>query len=177
MTNELKKLIDALDRLFGSFPKISDEVVFEYVCGLDDSQAISKLDYPGLYLIEIHTGGGPNEVNHWISELQLEWEHEDYKKKHTSNFKKVRIKAHTELPEWMPLYIGKSKKVSKRVWEHIHLELEKPTYAMKIAARPTMAKRKFRLSVYRLPKEHYDIIAPKLESAMRQKLNPLIGRQ
>lgn len=81
------------------------------------------------------------------------------------------------LSEWMPVYLGKSKNVARRVLEHINLPLEKTTFALKLKARPAMALRAFRFHALELKVENYDIIAPALESALRNRLHPLIGKQ
>ena len=171
------KLDAELTHAFADFKNVAMELQPEYVCSLADEKKISEQDYAGIYLIEVHTGGKSIDVKEWISALRLEWEHPDFLKKFTANFKEKRIRHHKSLPEWMPLYIGKSKTVGKRVLEHLNLELDKSTFAMKIKARPTMAKRDFRLSTLRLPVRNYSIIAPALESALRDRINPLIGKQ
>lgn len=166
-----------LTRAFTKFKDIANDLQPEYVCSLADEVTIAEQKYAGIYLIEIHTGDKQADAKEWISALRLEWEHPDFLKRFTANFKKKRIRQHISLPEWMPLYIGKSKAVGKRVLEHINLELDKSTYAMKIKARPTMAGREFRLSTLQLPVVNYGIIAPALESALRDRINPLIGKQ
>ena len=77
----------------------------------------------------------------------------------------------------MPLYLGKSKNIAGRVWEHINLKLAQPTTAMKLKERSNMANQRFRLSTIRVEVENYDLIMPKLESALRDKYNPVLGRQ
>jgi len=60
------------------------------------------------------------------------------------NPKKQRIKVHLdqgELKEWMPLYIGKSKHINRRLWEHVYLPLAKKTFALKLNERPTIISR------------------------------------
>lgn len=175
------KTITEIDLLltdaFADFNDIAKQLQMEYVCCLSDAKTIALQNYEGLYQIDVRTENGPADVKQWISALRLEWEHPDFLKKFTANFKEKRIRQHTTLPEWMPLYIGKSKQVGKRVWEHINLDLTKSTFAMKIKARPTMAARQFRLSTFRLDVKNYNIIAPALESAFRDRINPLIGKQ
>lgn len=175
--NSIKELDDLLVNVMKRFPAIAEEISFEYLCPLSEIGTIQGQNYKGLYKIDIHAGTGPTEVSLWIAELQLEWEHEDFKKKFTANFKKKRIEKHAELQEWMPLYIGKSKNVGKRVMEHLNLGLDKNTFALKINARPKTSQRLFRLSTVKLDVESYNIIGPALESALRERYSPLIGKQ
>lgn len=175
--NQIHILDAELTRVFKEFQSVASELRPEFVCGLADEEKISKQNYPGLYLIEVHTDSKNIDVKEWISALRLEWEQPEYLRSFTANFKERRIRQHMVLLDWMPLYIGKSKNVGKRVLEHLNLGLEKSTFAMKIKARPKISERKFRLSTLPLPVKNYDIIAPALESALRDRLNPLIGKQ
>ena len=75
------------------------------------------------------------------------------------------------------IYIGKSKNISKRVYEHIFLELNKKTFAMKLFARENLIDEIFRLSAIRIEIKNYDAIIPIVESELRNRFNPLIGRQ
>ncbi|ENW08420.1 hypothetical protein F934_00007 [Acinetobacter beijerinckii ANC 3835] len=97
--------------------------------------------------------------------------------KNTPNFQKKRINHHVSLAEWMPLYLGKSKNVGKRVLEHINLAINKKTYALKLKARRDMSNYKLRLCAVPIEVQHYDIIVPVLESKLRDRFNPLIGKQ
>ena len=176
--NRILKLDAELTSLFSDFKSVASELNPEYICSLADEAKILEQKYAGIYLIEIHTGENSTDVVEWISELRLQWEHPDFLKKFTANFRKKRIRHHKSLSEWMPLYIGKSKNVGKRVLEHLNLGLDKSTFAMKIKARPTMAQRELRLSTLRLQQVgNYNIIAPALESALRDRINPLVGKQ
>ncbi|MES2010551.1 MAG: hypothetical protein V4468_16885 [Pseudomonadota bacterium] len=168
---------EQLTSLFSNFNKIADEIDIPFICNLSDERKIATLDYPGIYRIDVYAGNSPCDIGSWIAEFQSEWEHQDFKKKFTPNFKKKRIARHSELSEWMPLYLGKSKKICARVLEHINLELEKTTFALKIKARPSMAKREFRLHALEVPVQNYNLIVPTLEAAMRNRFNPLIGKQ
>lgn len=147
------------------------------ICPLSDEMTIARHTYPGIYRIDISTAGGPTEIAAWVDALRHEWEHDDFKKSFTPNLKKKRIAQHSTLLEWMPLYLGKSKKVGPRVLEHINLGLKKTTFALKLKARPGMAVRSFRLHTLELPVQNYDVIAPALEAALRNRYHPLIGKQ
>lgn len=166
-----------LSTLFANFDDVATELEMPLVCSLSEEETIAQHTYPGLYRIDVSTAGGPTEVSAWVEALRQEWEHEDFKKSFTPNLKKKRIAQHRELPDWMPLYLGKSKKVGMRVLEHINLGMKKTTFALKLKARPGMAARSFRLHTLELPVQNYDVIAPALETALRNRFHPLIGKQ
>lgn len=173
--------ITAFDRnlssLFERFSAIAGEVTFNPICELDDYETIARQQYPGIYLIEIKVLERHPSFNAWAVWFQSEWVRPEYERMHVPNPKKKRLSVHSELAEWVPLYIGKSKNIAKRVWEHIHLKLEQPTTSMKIGRRANMANQRFRLSTVRVDVENYDLIMPKLEAALRDKHNPILGRQ
>ena len=138
---------------------------------------IEKQSYSGIYRIDISTEKSILDAPTWIEALRVEWEHEDFLKKFTPNFKKKRIAQHRTLLEWMPFYLGKSRNVGKRVLEHINLGLDKNTFALKLKARPTMRNRAFRLHTLKLPVENYDLIVPAMEGILREQFHPLVGKQ
>ncbi len=77
----------------------------------------------------------------------------------------------------VPLYIGKSKKISGRVHQHIYSAIEKTTFALKLNAREHAKKELFRLSIIPIPYENYNWIVPVVENTLRNQLNPIIGKQ
>jgi hypothetical protein len=135
------------------------------------------LSYSGIYFIEIKNDKIHTSFETWISYFKSEWENEIYKGKFVSNPKKNRINKHIELKEWVPLYIGKSKNIKKRIQEHIYLPLEKPTFALKLNSREHLRQSTFRISTINIPVKNYNWIMPVSESSLRDKLNPIIGRQ
>lgn len=175
--HRLHTLDKQLTTLFSNFEDIAGELDLPVVCSLSDEKKIAEQAYPGIYLIDVSTAGTTCDLASWIETFRLEWEHADFKKKFTPNLKKMRIARHNQLLEWMPLYIGKSKNVGARVLEHINLGLDKTTFALKLKARPTMAKRMFRLHTLELRVSNYDLVVPTLEAALRNRFNPLIGKQ
>lgn len=173
----ISRLDGTFSPLFEEIVKVASEVEIPYVCDLSDETKIATQSFPGIYRIDISTAGLTCNVSEWIERFRIEWEHDDFKKKFTPNLKKKRIAFHTVLPEWMPLYLGKSKNVSGRVLEHINLPLEKTTFALKLKARPEMTKYKLRLHALPVLVRNYDLIVPAFESALRNRFNPLIGKQ
>lgn len=175
--NRLSAIDHQLSVLLAPLSVIAAEVDMPLICPLSDEREISRHTYRGLYRIDVSTIGENRDLAQWLSLFRSEWEHADFKKSFTPNLKKKRIAGHTVLSEWMPVYLGKSKNVARRVLEHINLPLEKTTFALKLKARPAMALRAFRFHALELEVENYDIIAPALESALRNRFHPLIGKQ
>lgn len=175
--NPISTLDLALSTLFKEFSTLANELNFNPICELDDADAIAAQQYPGVYLIEIKVLESHASFKAWASWFHGEWVRPEYERMHVPNPKKKRLSAHTELAEWVPLYIGKSKYIAGRVWEHIHLKLEQPTTGMKIGQRLNLVNQRFRLSTIRVEVENYDLIMPKLEGALRDKYNPILGRQ
>ncbi len=145
----------------------------------DDLIPWNDIAYKGIYLLEIKNEGRFTNFDSWITDFQEIWENEEYKRKFTPNTRKIRIQAHRhkDLQEWIPLYIGKSRNVSKRVHEHIYKELHKTTFALKLKARTNLKSHIFRLKVLEIDVHNYDSIVPKVEWQLRNRINPIIGKQ
>jgi hypothetical protein len=93
------------------------------------------------------------------------------------NTKKIRIQKHLELTDYIPMYIGKSKRIKGRVYEHIFKDINKTTSALKLKARENIKNETFRLSFLRIDTNNYDWIVPVIEKTLRNKLNLIIGKQ
>lgn len=135
------------------------------------------LDCSGLYLIEIKNNTNHNTFEEWIAAFQILWEDKNYKYKFVPNIKKMRIRTHSELTDYIPMYIGKSKKIKGRVYEHIFKDINKTTFALKLKARENIKHEAFRLSFLRIDTDNYDWIVPVIERTLRNKINPIIGKQ
>lgn len=174
LDKELLKLQDV-------FTQVAGDVSFSKICTLDHDEEVNKQRYAGIYLIEICTAGDHKDLSGWYNAFQEAWEHPDFRAKFTPNTRKKRIGAHYKLLEWMPLYVGKSKEIAARVRGHIDLGFNSKTFALKLRARIDHIKlADLRLSTIDLSsvsKKNYNIIAPTLEHAMRNRLNPLVGKQ
>ncbi|WP_439185907.1 hypothetical protein [Carboxylicivirga taeanensis] len=136
-----------------------------------------EITHPGIYLLEIKNNRQFESFEEWVENFRAEWENEKYLRKFTPNLKKMRIRAHSELAEWIPLYIGKSKNISGRIHGHIYKELHKTTFALKLMARENLKNELFRLKTIKISVENYDAIIPRIEWQLRNQLNPLIGKQ
>ncbi|WP_333601300.1 hypothetical protein [Flavobacterium sp.] len=136
-----------------------------------------KIECQGLYLIEIKNDSKFNHFKEWADEFCLKWTDPLYIKKWVPNPKKKRLSKHSELKDWIPLYIGKSQKINARFYEHIYLRLEQPTTGLKLKARENMQNEVFRLSYINIPTQNYDWVMPVFENNLRNRINPILGRQ
>ena len=174
------RALDAeLTRVFAGFQALATTLNFVEICDLSDETTIAQQHYPGIYKIDIHTGDDHSSFNAWYEWFRKEWVTDAYERKHVPNPKKKRVAVHMDqpLPEWLPIYIGKSRDIAGRVLGHLHLKLNQPTTALKLRARVNMANQRFRLSTLRVDVENYDLIMPKVESALRNFHSPILGRQ
>lgn len=158
------------------FGEILPSLAFQQVCKLGDLETIRQQTYAGLYLIEMAAPLGSGDLDSWARQFVETWDDPRYKH-FTPSTKKKRLSRHSELKDWMPLYLGKAKNIGKRVWEHIHLSMEQPTTALKLNARHNLKDASFRLSTLAVPVKNYDIILPIMEAGFRNMINPIVGRQ
>ena len=140
----LSEIDQRVSEALASLSDIAASVEMPLACALTDEAEIERHNYAVIYRIDIQTPGAAADFHEWINELRSVWELE---KRFTPSLKKKRISGHTSLLDWMPFYLGKSKNVAKRVIEHIHLPLDKTTYALKLKARPGIGSRAFRLTL------------------------------
>lgn len=79
----------------------------------------------------------------------------------------------------VPFYLGKSEKLAHRINQHLYIEPNKRTYALKLKSRVTLLKGiTFKITWLPLEttKENYFIVS-KAESLLRETLLPIIGKQ
>lgn len=80
---------------------------------------------------------------------------------------------------WIPIYLGKAKKVKTRVIEHIKNGAESTTFALKLEeSKDLFSTIKFSVSTldFGLLDDSY-YLCEIVESVLRNELNPIIGRQ
>jgi hypothetical protein len=181
--NQFEEISSKINQLNNELKEYAKSLEFEPKCeftleNCDELIPWNEIKGKGVYFIEIKNNKNFDDFKTWVENFRLEWENPAYKRKFVPNLKKKRIKKQDgEFGDWIPLYIGKSNNISGRVKEHIHKELDKHTFALKLNAREHAKKETFRLSVIQIPTENYNIIMPIIENALRGKLNPIIGRQ
>ena len=156
--------------------KLSFASIGEFMLS-EDSIALCEAPYnkPGLYYFELANLDGISEPNIWLENFSPSWENRDFK--WHSGLKKGRLKKHSSLKDWIPFYIGKSRFVGKRINEHILQPAEKTTFSMKLKSTVKLHGNKFRVSWLPVEVKHYDIIVPALERLMRDRFNPIVGKQ
>lgn len=175
--NSLHKLDRALTTAFQPFDEIAASLRFRNICLLSNEERIAGQTYSGLYLIEVKNDDHHRDFASWIEAFTAEWQQEQYVKQFVPNVKKKRTIRHTKLGEWIPLYLGKAQNIASRVSGHINLPLGAKTFALKIKARRNMAGMTFRLRTLRIDVDNYDLIVPRIERAMRDRINPVLGKQ
>lgn len=168
-----------LTRVFANFHALTTTLNLVEVCELCDEETIAQQDYSGIYRIDIHTGAAHSSFNAWYEWFLKEWVTDAYERKHVPNPRKKRLAAHIDhpLPQWLRIYLGRSRNIAGRVLGHLHLKLDQPTNALKLRARINMANQRFRLSTLRIDVEKYDLIMPQVESSLRNVFSPILGRQ
>ena len=174
ISQQLKKL-----SLLAESMTLTEVALFE-LSDLTDVIAEEAHHYPGIYLFEIRADLSIKSCGDWLDEFTELWLNHEEPIAWVPGIKQIRIKAHKRagsLSEWVPLYIGKSRNVGKRISEHIHKGREKTTFAMKLKIRRIFYGQSFRVKTLQLNIENYDVIAPHLESFFREKWHPLVGKQ
>lgn len=180
--SQLETINTKLQELNIELTSYADSLEFEQICefNLENCSTTipwNDLVFSGIYLFEIKNDLKFQDFPSWVANFRIKWEDLQYKPHFVSNLRKIRIGMHTELKEWIPIYIGKSKLIGGRVHQHIYKELGKPTFALKLNARENMKKETFRLSVIKVTPQNYDWVMPVFEKTLRNKINPIIGRQ
>lgn len=183
----MQKKIDTIDeQLVGiveEIKKLTSHSKFKMLCeftieNFDNYiEEINTCNFKGLYYFELKNNFQFETIEEWKNDFLLKWTDETYLRRFVPNPRKTRLKMLTENNEWIPLYIGKSRKVSVRIKEHLNKELEKHTFAMKLKARTNLYDQFFRVSVLEVNTKNYDLIVPILENELRNKINPIIGKQ
>lgn len=173
----IQQIDGELTKLFRGFEPIAQSLEFQPLGDLLDVD-LESIHFPGIYFLEVWSSPyGAEKLEDWFSKFTAAWDQEQFKKSFVPSCQKGRIAKHTAVHEWMPLYLGKSEKVGKRVWEHLYLEADKRTFALKLQARNLLQGNRYRLSALRLDVVNYPVLAPKIEAALRRKHLPLVGRQ
>ena len=119
-----------------------------------------------------------------LSSLKQDWNDKAYIK--YPNIIQTRFEKHLPIKTstQYPFYIGKSEKLGSRVRQHINQEKDKTTYGLKLKGRRYFNIENITFSYWKLPeelanctKEIKQFIITQIESELRNKLNPWIGKQ
>jgi hypothetical protein len=185
MKNDLT--LKEIDNLFSTTLKDLDKIISQHhfveasqvtLSEQLDLKIFDEVNFPGLYLFEIKNGRSETFGN-WFDEFKDIWHHKDYLKRFVPNTKIKRTSRYErdQIYNWIPLYIGKSRNVSRRIKEHFSLGLDRNTTAMKLLSRTNLFSNTFRISTMKIETVNYDLILPQFEKAFRDVKNPILGRQ
>ena len=127
---KLKKINEDLGKLLEELRQEARKVDFQQIStfqikSVDSDMDWAKIEVPGIYLIEIKNNERFSDFESWIENFRSLWEDSEYDGKYgkyTPSIKLKRIKEHKTLEEWIPIYIGKSKKISGRFHSHIYIK-------------------------------------------------------
>ncbi|WP_109830113.1 hypothetical protein [Reichenbachiella versicolor] len=166
------------DKIDNEISKVNLRIFDEFKLAQFSKLNVNELNFPGIYLFEIDMGV-PDSFDEWSSEFLERWQDDEYRRNFTPNSRKIRLDYHREntLSGWLPLYLGRSKDIGRRVHSHLNIELKKPTTALKLLARKNMYKERFRLRFLKVAVNNYDFIMPYVEMKLRDRFNPILGRQ
>ncbi|MDH1603947.1 hypothetical protein [Empedobacter sp. GD03739] len=182
--DKLKELDNKLTALDLDLKAMMDEIQFQEIETFkfeDFSNReldFKEFNFKGLYMFEIKNNGFFEDINDWKNDFTKRWCDEEFLRRFVPNVRKKRLKELTDSnQEWIPLYIGKSRSVGKRIHEHIYKPIEKTTFAMKLKARHNLSYEVFRISAVKIDVNNYNWIVPVLENELRNRLNPIVGKQ
>lgn len=174
--DKIKEDINGLKEKFKDLKfKFDTEKGIKFILEDYSNECINKIPKgKGVYLFELKKGGRT------IDEIKDLWEDplNEFKKFNSPKIIKKRLKIQEEKEdEWLPLYLGKSETLRQRIKEHIELSYDKGTYALKLQSRTNFNEFEFRISVIEIEIESYDCIMGFIESYLREKYNPIVGKQ
>lgn len=135
------------------------------------------LNYKGIYFFEVKTDETNDNFKNWFRSFEKLWNDNKFIKKKTPKIIQSRVSKHSGFKEWIPLYIGKSRKVGNRIDAHLNKEMDKSTYALKLLARNNLKNYTFRVKAMKIDVNNYDTILPEIESTLRNRFYPIIGKQ
>lgn len=135
----------------------------------------------GVYLFWVNF----TKMNNEISVLKNEWETAKEEVKFTPRFNQTRARemaAALKEDAKIPFYLGKAEKMCSRIKQHVFLDAKSGTYALKLNAIRNSNKNihalDFEVSFLTFPFNKKSIFLLEIiESALRNALNPVIGRQ
>ncbi len=136
---------------------------------------------PGVYFFELKSPDDyrfGKKASTILQNIKKYWKHRSVRAMWSPGIKDSRVSVHKEFIDgWIPFYIGKSRYLEKRVREHVFQDRGKTSFGMKLKARKNLYGLEFRISYIKIDVKNYDMIVPYVESAMRNKYNPITGKQ
>jgi hypothetical protein len=178
--DQLNEIDLALSNEASRISQLADKLIFEYITEFELNNDVPPIPHAvtrkqGVYLFEIKNNNLSLDKESWVAAFEDLWKNTDVI--WVPGMKKSRIHAHSHFNEWIPLYIGKSRDIGGRITEHIHQVKDRRTFSMKLKARTNLHGNVLRVSWTPLDVVNYDMIAPAIESMLRDRINPILGRQ
>lgn len=166
ISNRIKEKVKRLEE-----EMLLDESLYEFqLDNYENSKIVSLKETEGIYIFYIK-----RDI---LDDFKKKWGEKIGRHSPKIIEEDKRIDKHKNgKSEWIPLYIGKSKKVKSRIKEHITLKKKQTTSSMKLRERKEFDKDKFAIRIIPLNTEHYDFIAHPVESELRKLLNPIVGKK
>lgn len=166
------------------FEKLIDFTMIENEADIDlellNSRIEEKKGQKGIYLFEVFKSTD-SSFEKWLEEFRIKFMGEDacFRHQWTPNLTKKRYAKYDQENTdrmWVPLYIGKSKKMRERINQHIYYSLGKPPFGLKLKDKNTLIGEKFRIKIIPLPIKNYDFFAPFIEKYLRDLTKPIAGK-
>ncbi len=134
---------------------------------------------PGFYLFYIKSRD-PIRSRCSMQDFEEDWQTQPSQEfQHSPAIIKKRSKNYSDLKKWVPLYLGKGEHVNRRITNHVNMEGGRKTFALKLRAR------KGSLKAYCLQVRSFtfggfsgvQIFLQNIEKSLRERVNPVVGRQ
>lgn len=169
-----------LSAIYDDLKLYAETVSFTDICEFELAQGLGNIcdfnyNENGIYMFEIEVPDDHIDVLKWMETFTRDWVDTDVI--WVPGTKKNRMSKHLEFKKWMPIYIGKSRKVGKRINEHLHQNTLAHTFGMKLMGRRNFYGRKFKVSWIPLNVTNYNMIAPTIEELLRNRYHPITGKQ
>lgn len=180
LTRQLKEIDESISQAAVRLTEIVQTLEFAAVMEFELNSEMTAIPEilskkKGIYFFEIKNCFADLDKLSWATAFKQLWKASDVI--WVPGVKDIRLNAHEVFNEWVPLYIGKSKNVGGRIYEHLHQVRDKTTFSMKLKARLNMHGLWLRVSWISLDVKNYDMIAPAIERMLRDKFNPITGKQ
>ena len=180
--NDFTLLEKDLESLNAKIEDFTSNLKFEEIgkFKLSESEKITldlkeSLKCKGIYFLEIQNSVENKDIKKWKNDFLKNWEDDKINK--SPKVILDRLNNHSEFEEWIPLYVGKSENIGKRIKDHFCLKNESTTYALKLNSRKSIINTAFRLSVIEIKTDYYDLVVHKIEHILRKRYNPIVGKQ
>lgn len=165
-----KEILDKIEEEVDSLNIDSPEwYKYKFKLSEYENSKITTLDInQGIYIFYIHRNSFDNFRKKWDTSKI---------KRYSPKIISGRIESYEKTKEkWIPIYIGKSKELLKRIPQHINLTEKQSTSSMKLKARG-FKDETFAVKIIPLETNHYGFIAHSVESTLRKKVNPIVGKE